>query len=278
MELEKKLVACSILALTIGVSSVLPLMFLMATPVAKADPTATSWFSVNIPYAYWTAYNGPLQYPDDYPFEKFETNAPYSVSNQYIRCLNFTLNEISTVEPFDARVEYYQMSLSSDKEHIINMNYFLGIYDNSTFSLQDFNKFHFGLGDRFDTVEFNPMPEENNMLPVDGDGIISDTWAVGQSILDPSVQGGTHSTTDPNVGQNVTTPLVSALREAETLFITVRRIGWVTFRGNSTVVTLADNEIVKQIQLDKVGEASFLYNDLIPEEELTDYWIPLKTD
>ena len=277
MEVEKKLIACSVLALAIGVSAVFPLMFLMSTP-ARADPASTSWFSVNMPYAYWTAYDGPLQYPDDYPFEKPETNAPYLVSHQFVRYLNFTLEEISTAEPFDARVEYYQMSLSSDKEHIIDMNYFLGIYDNSTFSLQDFNEFHFGLGDRFDTVEFKPITEENNTLPTDGDGILSDNWAVGQSILDPSVEGGTHSTTDPNVGQNITTPLVSALREAETLFITIHRIGWITFSGNSTVITLADNDVVDQIQLDKVGEASFLYNNLVPEEELTDYLRPLKSD
>jgi hypothetical protein len=66
----------------------------------------------------------------------------------------------------------------------------------------------------------------------------------GYSRTSPSGGGGTYSTTDPIAGQNVTTPLVFALREAETLFIPVHRIGWITFSANSTVVTLADNEIV----------------------------------
>ena len=105
-------------------------------------------------------------------------------------------------------------------------------------------------------------------------------WPPGYSVTSPSGGAGTYATTDPVAGQNLTTPLVSDLREAETLFITVRRIGWITFSANSTVVTLADNEIVVQIQLDKLGEAKFLYNNLISEEELAnmDLMFPIKPD
>lgn len=184
------------------------------------------------------------------------------------------------------------------------MNYFVGIYDNSSFSLQDFNDFHFGFGDRFDTAEFsnstsvinpewtpsfqfdivefdNSTGEGNNTLPTGrGNGVMSPNWAVGVSKLFPEGGSGCYSTTYLPDGQNLTTPLVSALREAETLFITVHRIGWVTFSGNSTVVTLANNEIVDQIQLDKYGEDTFLYNNLVPEEELAniDLLRPIKPD
>jgi len=283
MKIEKKLIACSILALIIGVSSVLPLTFLMSA-TAKAEPTSEPWFSVNMPYAYWTAYDGPLKYPEDYPFEQPEPNEEeYSVSNQRMMYLNITLDEISTTEPFDARVEYYQMNISSDVEHIMDMNYFVGIYDNSSsFSFHDFlQDFHFRLGDWFDTAEFDNSTGEGNGMPNTtggGNGVMSPNWTVGVSKLLPEGGSGCYSTTYLPDGQNVTTPLVSALREAETLFITIRRIGWVTFAGNSTVVTLANNEIVDQIQLDKLGEATFLYNDLVPEEELTDLLRPLKSN
>jgi hypothetical protein len=63
--------------------------------------------------------------------------------------------------------------------------------------------------------------------------------------------------------------LVSGLREAETLSITVYRIGWVTFSGNSTAVTLSNNEIVDQIKLEKFGDG-WLYNTLVPEDELAE--------
>ncbi len=40
-------------------------------------------------------------------------------------------------------------------------------------------------------------------------------------------------------------------------------------RQFNRVVTLANNEIVDQIQLDKYGEDTFLYNNLVPEDELS---------
>ena len=316
MKLEKKLIACSILALIIGVSSVLPLTFLMSA-TAKADPTSEPWFSLSIPYAYWTAYDGPLNWSSDY-FQRPEPNegdpVEYSVSHQHMMVLNFTLEDIPTTDPFDARVEYFQLTLSSDKESIMDMNWFVGTYKNGSFDFGGFLKeFHFRLGDWFDTDEFGnstdggsitliPAGEGNNVVNSDlapdfkfynstdgetyrpkhsgGGGVMKPDWPPGYSITSPSGGGGTYATTDPIAGQNLTTPLVSALREAETLFITVRRIGWITFSANSTVVTLADNEIVAQIQLDKLGEATFLYNNLVPEEELAniDLMFPIKPD
>ena len=319
MKVEKKLIACSILALIIGVSSVLPLTFLMSA-TAKADASSEPWFSINIPYAYWTAYDGPLNWSSDY-FQQPEPNEEiYSVSHQRMMVFNFTLDDIPTADPFDARVEYYQLRLSSDKESIINMNWFVGTYKNGSFDFGGFLKeFHFRLGDWFDTAEFGDStvevssilkptgdgddvmnPDWNPELSSDifkvynvtdgengmpkptsgGNGVMRPDWTPGFSILSPDGGAGCLSTNDPVAGQNLTTPLVSALREAETLFITVHRIGWITFSANSTVVTLADNEIVAQIQLDKLGEATFLYNNLVPEEELAnmDLMFPIKPD
>jgi hypothetical protein len=310
MKIEKKVIGCSILALIIGVSSVLPLTFLMSA-TAKADPTSEPWFSLSIPYAYWTAYDGPLNWSSDY-FQQPEPNegdpVEYSVSHQRMMVLNFTLGDISTTDPFDARVEYYQLRLSSDKESIMDMNWFVGTYKNGSFDFGDFlQEFHFRFGDWFDTAEFGnstdggsitliPAGEGDDVTNPDwtpelwsdifkfdnstdgengipkpasgGNGVLCPDWTPEFSIQFPDGGGGTYATTDPVAGQNLTTPLVSALREAETLFITVHRIGWITFSANSTVVTLADNEIVAQIQLDKLGEATFLYNNLVPEEEL----------
>jgi hypothetical protein len=319
MKFEKKLIAYGVLALIIGVSSVLPLMFLMSA-TAKADPTSESWFSLSIPYAYWTAHDGPLNWSSDY-FQRPEPNEEqpieYSVSHQKMIVLNFTLDNIPTTDPFDARVEYFQLTLSSDKNpDILTTNQFVGTYKNGSFDFGGFlQEFHFRLGDWFDTDEFAdggsitiiPAGEGNDVVnsdvgptfgpedfnfsnstdgnssipkPIGGGGVLKVDWPPGYSVTTQSGGGGTYSTNDPIAGQNLTTPLVSALREAETLFITVRRIGWITFSANSTVVTLADNEIVVQIQLDKLSEATFLYNNLVPEEELAnmDLMFPIKPD
>jgi hypothetical protein len=320
MNSEKKLIACSILALTIGISSVIPLVFFMSA-TAKADPSSESWFSIEIPYAYWTAYDGPLKRSSDSPFQQPEPNegdpVEYSVSHQKMVILNFTLDDIPTTDSFEARIEYYQITLSSDKNpDMLTRNHFVGTYKNSSFDFSGFlQEFHFRLGDWFDTDEFAdgasvtiiPTGERNDTVTSDvglaigpgmfefsnstdgdnsipkhtgGGGMMKPDWPIGYSIVSPQGGGGTYSTTNPIAGQNLTTPLVSALREAETLFITVRRIGWITFSANSTVVELADNKIVAQVQLDKLSEATFLYNNLIPEEDLAniDLAYPLKPE
>jgi hypothetical protein len=71
-----------------------------------------------------------------------------------------------------------------------------------------------------------------------------------------------------SVGGNSTCREVDMLRAADSLTISLYRVGLVTFSGNSTTVSLANNELVDQIQLERYGEESFLYNDLIPEDEL----------
>ena len=87
MKLEKKLIACSILALIIGISSVFPLVFLMSA-TAKAETSSEPWFSINVPYSYWTTSDGPLNYPG-IPFPNESTmNETNSVSEQHMIVLN----------------------------------------------------------------------------------------------------------------------------------------------------------------------------------------------
>ncbi|MFA5364883.1 MAG: hypothetical protein WC325_06860 [Candidatus Bathyarchaeia archaeon] len=273
MKLEKKLIAFSVVALIIGVSSVMPLLFLM-TPSVKANVSLNEpWFNVSMPYAYWTCYDGPAEFPSDYPFEKPEfSNASYYVTYQSTMILNFTLEDLPTTDPYDARVEYYQIAISSDKEQIITINWFVGTYNSSsTFDTLDFlDNFHLKLYDKFDTVEFDKRTGEGN-------GLLKPDWTIGFSVIDPDCRTQSYGVTDPVVGQNLTTDIVSALREAELLSITIRRIGWVTFSGNTTVVTLANNEAVNQIQLNKFGDG-FLYNTMIPEEELQTVDLRLPTE
>ena len=126
MKLEKKLIACSIIALIIGISSIFPLVFFM-TATATTDTSNEPWFNITLPYAYWVTSDGPLDYsnstllsenviPDD--IELNETNC---VSEQHMLMLNLTLNADTTNEASDGRVEYYQIDITSDKEFVETM-------------------------------------------------------------------------------------------------------------------------------------------------------------
>jgi hypothetical protein len=263
MNFEKKLIAFSILALIIGVSSVLPLVFLMSA-TAKAEASSEPWFSINIPYAYWMTKDGPLDYSDNSvtpydPFDDVDLNEMNSVSEQHMLMLNLTLNIDTTNEAVDGRVEYYQIDLSSDKELIETMRFFIGTNSNSSFTFDDLlENIHFMREDWFDTDQFNPKFGG-------GGGLLKYNWTAGFSQLWPEGGSGTGT-----LGGSGTAMRVSALREAETLSVTVYRLGWATFTDNSTMFTSTNKELIDQIQLEKFGTEEWLYNDLVPADELAD--------
>ncbi len=255
MIIEKKLIAVSVIALLIGVSSVIPIVFLTSGTV-KAETGPEPWFSIDVPYAYYVTSDGPL----DYSHTTFPSSMidPDSVSVQGIIPLNVTLTADPAEQGVDAQVEYYQIDVSSDKELIANLHFVVATNSNESFDITNMiGSFHFMRNDWFDTDTFDPMKNAG------GGGFAIQNWTSGRSILFP--EGSSSSGT---LGGSKTSREVSAFRAAETIVITVHRIGFVTFSDNSTEVTFTNNEIVAQIQLEKYGEEGWLYNNLIPDEEL----------
>lgn len=272
MKIEKKLVACSILALLIGVSSVVPLLFLMSG-TAKAETAPKPWFNVNVPYAYWIAENGTSDtllyppnldnaeiygdlYPPDFDPANFSNREFFSVKHSIV--LNFTLNPEAKNEISDARFEYYQLQIYSDKAPIANTSYFVGTNRTSSFEFEPVS-FYFMRDDWFDSN-------------TTGGGMFTYNWNESSSEL--TIIGGASGGTSGSG----TDQLFYALREAETIYIDVSRVGLVTFNGNSTVVNLSSNEIIQHIELKKFGDG-FLYNAIFPEDQLSqiDLFNPLKS-
>lgn len=257
MKIEKKLIACSIIAIIVGVSSVVPLVFLMSTP-AKAETLNEPWFSIKMPYAYWVTSDGVLDYPGD-PIEWARNETDY-VSEQHMITLNLTLNVDTTNQPADAQFEYYQIDVSSDKELIEIMRFVVGTNIDSSFNVSGILKsFSFMRNEWFDTSNFDIRTYGG------GGGLAVQDWTPGLSRLFPEAGAGSGTSSGPD---DPNSRSVYAFREAETVFVSIYRIGWVTFSGNSTTVTYANNELVDQVQLEKFGKEGWLYNNLIPEEEL----------
>jgi hypothetical protein len=183
--------------------------------------------------------------------------------------LNLTLNIDTINEPVDGRVEYYQIDLSSDKELVETTYFFIGTNSNSSFTFNDLlDNIHFMRDDWFDTDQFNQKFGGRG-------GLLKYNWTAGFSQLWPDGGSG-----EGTLGGSGTARRVSALREAQTLSITVYRLGWATFSGNSTIFTAVNNEVVDQIQLEKFGEEGWLYNNLVPEDELetTDLLYPIPSE
>lgn len=242
MKIEKRLIAFSIIALMIGVASIVPLTFLMS---ARAETGPETWFSLNVPYAYLTAnYTENLDGRDFYDL-------------WHLIVLNFTLNSEAENEISDAQFEYYEVQIYTDKEPLWNESYFVGTNRTNSFDFEA-NMFHFVRNDWFDSNTTSG-------------GTFQYQWNASSSAPLSAITGysrGSRVTGSANPPQTGTALMAMALMEAETLYIDVRRIGLVTFNGNSTVVTLLENEVIQHIELTKYGDG-FIYNNIFTEEQLS---------
>jgi hypothetical protein len=243
MKLEKKLVAYGALAIIIGVASIMPLMLLMSGTATAETAIDKPWFNLNLPYAYVVA-NSTQDDP----------NANLTYSNWRALVLNFTMNEDAVkISAADARIEYFEMQIYSDKEPVLTLTYFAG--NNRTYF--NFTSFRFARADWFDSnttcggqFSFESAADFNSRkVP-----------------LFPLITGGEASFGSRN-GSYVPQDY-SKIKNAETLYIDVRKVASVTFTGNSTVVTLGNGEVLQHIELKKF-EDGFLYNTVLPENQLS---------
>jgi hypothetical protein len=264
MKIEKKLIVFSAVAIIIGIAAISPLMFFMT---AKAE-TPKPWFSVEMPYAYCDTMDGPLNYSDLYianmSVPDFTSSQPV-VSHRIIIVLNLTLDANLKTETDDARFEYYQINITTDKETVETQFFEVGTGVNDSFAQKGF---HFMQDGWFDTDKFDPKLGG-------GSGLYNSSWPTGVSTLWGQGGSGTAS-----VGSSSVSSVVSALREAQTVYITLYRVGWASFKGNSTTVSFANNETICQIQLEKYGDGWLYNNNFIPADRLSqiDPWKPIVTD
>lgn len=247
MKIEKKLIAFSILALLIGVSSVVPLLFLMSG-TAKAETTPKSWFNLNVPYAYVKA--------------NFTENLNGQDVYDYWRAFvfNFTLNSEAENEISDARFEYYELQLYTDKEQLGNVSIFVGTNRTNSFKL-DPESFRITLVTLDDWFDSNTT----------GGGVFTPYWNKSSPPDFSSIYSGLSRCVGPTgyfaSNQNEAEKVVAALSKAETFFVDIRKTGLVTFNCNSYLVTLPENEFLQHLELKKYGDG-FLYNGLFSEDQL----------
>lgn len=245
MKIEKKLIAYSAIALMVGIASIAPLVFLMS---AKAEPAPKSWFNLNVPYAYVKA--------------NFTENLNGTDVYDYMRAFvfNFTLTPEAENEIADARFEYYELQLYTDKEQLGNVTIFVGTNRTNSFTL-DPESFRLTLATADNCFDSNAT----------GGGVFTPYWNKNSPPDFSSIYSGVSGYSGPTghfaSSQNEPVKMVTALDEAETFFVDIRKIGLVTFNANSTSFTLPENEFIQHLELKKYGDG-FLYNGLFSEDQL----------
>jgi hypothetical protein len=245
MQIEKKLILCSILAVAIGIAAVAPLAYVMSTiSTAKAEtPNDVPWFNVNVPYAYYeaTSQNGSSTYLQGIG----EIDGLISYSGSHYIGLNYTVNPAKTTFA-NARIEYIKLHFYSDIGPIEDITSYYGA--NCTGIVDPTSSFFFSRNDWF-----NSTTSAGGTFLCNFNGTL---YSDGESV------GGLGGSYSSNSFANTTLPekFLNA-QNAQAIYLDVSRIGYVTFDGNNTIVTLANNSVIQHIELTKNGN-EFSYGNV----------------
>jgi len=262
-----KLFPGSVIALLLGVLLAAPLLYtnvVMAPVAVGSEPL----LGVELTYAYiekitgtYVPYGGFLPDSDN----PNVTNTLGIPRVNYFVALNFTrLSE--EVDPCDAKFMVYLIKFYSDKGFIGNLAQIEGI-------IYNIDRVRMRRSENETAGSLNPFETDEGIIyygdhlweiykrdeffgdyrPFSAGGSFG-KWAVGESRT-----GGSSGFWD------------STFEEPESIFVNVSLLGWIALRGNSTdTVILGEPEVVAEVQLEKF-EDGFLYNTIIPEDELSDF-------
>jgi hypothetical protein len=280
MQIEKKLILCSILAISIGIATIIPLQYLMNAQTASALPNVEPWFNAVIDYAECNPYivgNGTTTW---------DGATIHAVAN-------FTLTANAMESDVDTQVEYYKFAVSTEAGPICNMGYYIA---ESKFTDTDVAAANYATK----TGNYSALPRgttlcANNTItfknglscspPEIGDGQPI-SWT-GQCMswtgdYPPNntygVAGMYISASDGEDSVYPVSPQIAAqLRDAQTLSIDVSKVCAVTVKGNVVVTTPAEPTILQHIELTKTDNG-FVYGTITystkPTEGILSYFTP----
>jgi hypothetical protein len=252
--IEKKLVLCAVIAITIGIAVIAPLEYFMSSqPVVQAAPDQP-WFTVNVTYA---RINLNLNGGNN-------TASWDGVAIEGIANFTATPDAIA-LRGADAKIEYYQFAVSSNDGPIVNVTYAIaysveklgvlglpgGVYMGITGL--GANSFTFANG-----ASYNGIPNYKGYCggSICLDEVIADTPA-GATNETSAAPGFCASIMNYN-GANSNSQVVSELRNAQTLSIDVSRICSVAYNGTLTVKMLSGSQVLQHIELTKTN-GGFVY-------------------
>lgn len=244
---EKKVILCAVLAIAIGIATVIPMEYMMAAQAQENVQAAQTQANAQVQPAPW--FNPSLTYValtyDNNATTQYTTLGPLniSVAPQWVTFgFNFTLNNAAVNNLAKGCVEFYQLQIYSDAGPIANMTEFFGaVTGNGT------------------SAPLLPFGDANFNITALGHSIGSNGG--GGEILtgfNGTLPAGTNQDT---VGYPVVitqTQSLLNLQNANVLYLNLLRTCYVTFNSNSTTVIKTNGELIQHIELHKNGN-SFIY-------------------
>ncbi|MGD9131668.1 MAG: hypothetical protein PVH73_08880 [Candidatus Bathyarchaeota archaeon] len=243
MKIGEKIFPGSIVALLLGIFLAAPLLYtnVVIEPVAAGSEQL---LDVELTYAY---------------IEQNNTDPEVPFVNYFVASNITRLSE--DFDSCDAKLFVYRVKFYSDNGFTLNM----GMYENIVYN-SDLLHLPESENETSESLIYNPIhlfhavvnaDFFNESQPIVAGGGTSGIWIVGESLTHG--MSGVHHVLD------------ASFEDVETMSVQVSLLGWVALNGNSTdTVILEEPKVVTEAQLEKFGDG-FLYNTLIPEDELSDF-------
>jgi hypothetical protein len=232
---EKKLVTYCFVSVLVGVAAVAPLLFFMPGTVSAQTEFNRPWFNLDVPFAYYSATSteGTSVNVDTGQVENTS-----SYSSAYSVGLNYSVNAAADTM-INARIEYFKIHVYSDLGSIEDIVTSIGA--NCTGDMDPEKLFSFARDDWFNTNMVSGgtfYPSFNGELP-ENEGPVGGISGISTSVS----------------FANITLPqeFLNA-QNAPKIYIDISRLGYITFDGNNTIATLADQSILQHLELTKNGD------------------------
>jgi hypothetical protein len=230
MKIEKKIIVLSVLVIVIGIAVIVPITLFMKPEVVQKINTE-AWFNVEVPYAY---------------FKANETDSGGYASMYSIAYLP-TVNKNAIKSQAEARIEYYEFVIYTDDVQLLKVNYFICLQNSE--GANPIDAFSFSRQNWFNSTDFGRDSYNGNFI-TNNDAYIRD-------IADLKM-GCSAAMYEPDEGIELNEKMaavLSVMKGRQTVYLDVIRVGYVTFDGNNTIVTLASDPIIQHLKMTKTGDA-----------------------
>jgi hypothetical protein len=278
MKNNMKLFPGSVIGLLLGVLLAAPLLYTNVALAPAADGPE-SLLGVELTYAYiekitgtYVPYGGFL--PDSQNPNATEPGIPRV--NYFVACNLTRLSE--DIDPCDAKFLVYLIKFYADNGFVGNLGMWEGIiYNSDLFSLD------LSGAETDDEILFKGTSKYNGNLNLTEPkfswytNILPKIFFGDEFFGDYQPFGGGGSIGKWDMGESrghgmsgVSDEWGSSFGKPETMYVSVSLLGWISIRGNSTdTIILGEPKVVAEAQMEQFGDG-FLYNTLIPEDELSD--------
>ncbi len=247
MQIEKKLILCSVLAVAIGIAAIVPLAFFMSPATAQTDTNDQPQFNFDMPYAYVRNVWDNSTLTDD----------------TYGWAFAFTFKTSPTFELTNGSVAYYyetyRAELTSEKGSIANIT--LPVWTTSDTPVSNTN------GSGSVSTSYTSENISDASASNDNFALYFDQNWYNFTYGDTSGRAGPYDGVATNYRNGFGENWDLSSGAPETLTLTIYRENWIIRTPNSTEIHTASPEAIQTIQLQRYGNG-FIYNTAIPQNEM----------